>query len=96
MTTTLTLRKHCGRCPRVDDVPVAIEEAVRLAESGRLDAPTPAFRIELDGAEHAKIVYLCETCRTIALRYLGLITKKLEHKSAVRGDVEIDLESEEV
>jgi hypothetical protein len=64
---TVKLSERCGRCPRVDDVEVTIDEAV-----ARVKAQGPrekALTVVIDGKQVLSYDYLCEECRGICSAY---------------------------
>lgn len=83
MSTTLSLNKQCSRCPRVEQMSVSIEEAVRLAQKAQ-GAPK-AIAITINGAEVGAFASLCSICQSIVVRHIDLAMKTQKHVSAVRG-----------
>jgi hypothetical protein len=91
MSVTLSLNKQCARCPRVEQIPVTIDEAVKAAQKAS-KAPK-ALEVKIDGETVAEFPALCSTCVSIVQKYMDKITKPQKHISSLREsgtDVEVD------
>lgn len=88
---TLSLNKQCSRCPRVEQVEVSIDEAVKLAQLA-LKAPK-ALVVTIDGEEVSSFDALCSVCKTIVMKYIDGATKRPKNQSALR-DTEIKVEAD--
>jgi hypothetical protein len=90
MSVTLMLSKQCSRCPRTEQTPVSIDEAVKAAQSSKKEAK--ALVVQVDGKEFASFDALCSTCKTIVTKYLDNIAKPQKHASSLRGGTEIEVD----
>lgn len=90
MSTTLMLSKQCSRCPRQEQTPITIEEAVKAAQTSK-KAPK-ALTVNVDGTELVSFEALCSTCKTIVTKYLDNIAKVQKHSSSLRGGAEIEVD----
>lgn len=92
MALYLSLNKQCARCPRMEQKPITLDEAVAQAKSSK-KAPS-ALEIRIDGETVVEFEALCDVCQTIVLRYIENAGKKPKHQSALREQSEIKVEQE--
>jgi hypothetical protein len=92
MSLSLSLNKQCSRCPRMEQKPITLDEAVAQAKSNK-KAP-PALEIRIDGETLVEFEALCDICQSIVLRYVENAGKKPKHQSALREQSEIRVEQE--
>jgi hypothetical protein len=92
MGFSLSLNKQCARCPRVEQKPITLDEAVAQAKSGK--KPASALEIRLDGETLVEFEDLCEVCRSIVVRYVENVGKRPKHQSALREQTEIQVEQD--
>ena len=89
---SLSVNKQCSRCPRMEQKPITLEEAVKQAKVEK-KAP-PGMEIRLDGEVVASFDELCDVCQTIVARYIDNAAKKPKHQSALREQTEIKVETD--
>lgn len=86
MALTLSNSKQCSRCPRVEQKPITLDEAI--AQSKVSKKPPPALEILVDGETVVEFGDLCDVCQTIVTRYLDNAGKKPKHQSSLREQSE--------
>lgn len=86
MSISLSVKKQCSRCPRVEQKDITIEEAVKLAKDTKKQPP--ALEVFLEGESLGSFELLCDTCQTIIARYLENTMKRPKHQSSLREQSE--------
>lgn len=92
MGLSLSVNKQCSRCPRVEQKPISLEEAVAAAKVTK-KAP-PALEVRVDGETMVEFEQLCDVCQTIVTRYLDNAGKRPKHQSSLREQAEVQVETE--
>lgn len=92
MALSLCVNKQCARCPRVEQKPITLEEAVAAAKTNK--KPAPALEIFIDGESAVSFDALCDVCQTIVFRYVENAGKRPKHQSALREQSKIEVEQE--
>lgn len=72
-------KRPCSRCPRVDEVPITLEE---LQDGG--PPKTPPEVVIRFGAHEKTLENLCGECKVIVATHLTIVLKRLEKNSSRR------------
>lgn len=91
MSSFLTINKQCSRCPRVEQKPITLDEAIAQSKTNKKTAP--ALEIYVDGEAVVEFEALCDVCQTVVLRYVENAGKKPKHQSSLR-ESELKVEQE--
>lgn len=93
MGLSLSNSKQCSRCPRVEQKPITLEEAIAQAKVTK--KPPPALEVRVDGETVVEFSELCDVCQTIVMRYIDNAGKRPKHQSSLREqseDVQVEQE----